>query len=407
MIIPKIFIGSSTEGLDLAYAIQENLEESNFAEVTVWTQGIFEISKPIITNLLNSLDNFDFAVFAFTPNDITVIRGTEYSTVRDNVIFETGLFAGRLGLDKVFFLKPKNYPDLHLPSDLLGVVIGEYNANRKDNFRACTGPFCNQTRKQISKVFSQNDPDREIEHTNENIQQPGQLELLSTAITEQVTVFKALNNELRLIKESISTKYIGLFPDFIPYTLDMLRNANKTIEIVCDFPCYSYFSDHEKYISYTNIINDKASKNVSIHLTCPDAKRRKELAMKQLGGDQVGWPLKEELKSKLNEFISRERIEKSFETLTFEDLNERIEEVNAFVLKNIFRNKCYEVDQELPLFYWIVDENQAVFSIPSFTDFNKEQGFLTSDANLIKALKDTNIKLDKKKNMNSDVNKEQ
>ena len=40
---PKAFIGSSSEALGIAYALQENLEAD--AEITVWTQGIFEPSK--------------------------------------------------------------------------------------------------------------------------------------------------------------------------------------------------------------------------------------------------------------------------------------------------------------------------------------------------------------------------
>ena len=54
-------------------------------------------------------------------------------------------------------------------------------------------------------------------------------------------------------------------------------------------------------------------------------------------------------------------------------------------------NLKFKRETELPVFYWIIDDTKAVFSIPSFTGFNIEQGFLTSDANLIKALKDTNI----------------
>src|SRR5436190_264051 len=96
---PKLFIGSSTEGLNVAKAIHQNLD--HFAEVTIWTQNVFLLSTPIITSLVKALNTFDFAIFVFTPDDMTSIRGEIQNTVRDNVIFETGLFAGKLGTNRV------------------------------------------------------------------------------------------------------------------------------------------------------------------------------------------------------------------------------------------------------------------------------------------------------------------
>ena len=98
---PRIFIGSSMEALDIAYAIQENLvHESN---PTVWTQGIFELSNNSLDDLVNALNNFDFGVFVFKPDDITVMRNNKLNTVRDNVIFELGLLLANL-VKNVFFL---------------------------------------------------------------------------------------------------------------------------------------------------------------------------------------------------------------------------------------------------------------------------------------------------------------
>ena len=38
--IPQVFIASSTEGLDIAYSVQDLLD--NNAECTVWDQGVFQ-----------------------------------------------------------------------------------------------------------------------------------------------------------------------------------------------------------------------------------------------------------------------------------------------------------------------------------------------------------------------------
>lgn len=147
---PRIFIGSSVEGLNIAYSIQQNLTHD--AEVTVWDQGVFELSKTTIESLVEKLDDSDFGIFVFSGDDITTIRDTTKTTVRDNVLFEFGLFIGKLSRERVFFITPSN-TDLHLPTDLLGITPGKFEANRDDgSLQAATGPVSNQIRQQIKKL---------------------------------------------------------------------------------------------------------------------------------------------------------------------------------------------------------------------------------------------------------------
>lgn len=157
---PKLFIGSSVESLKTANAIQENLEYD--AEVTVWNQGIFQLSKGALESLIEALEKFDFAVFVFEPNDVTRMRKSELNTVRDNVVFEFGLFIGRLGRNRVFFVTPRNSKELHLPSDLLGITAGTYDADHS-NIRAALGPFCNQVREELQKFVYVNLEDLAVE----------------------------------------------------------------------------------------------------------------------------------------------------------------------------------------------------------------------------------------------------
>jgi predicted nucleotide-binding protein len=126
---PRVFIGSSVEGLSIAYSIQQNLTHD--AEVTVWDQGVFELSSATIESLLKILDDSDFGIFVFSNDDIKQIRGKELNTIRDNVLFEFGLFIGKLSRERVYFIIPTD-TELHLPTDLLGITPGKFDPNRED-----------------------------------------------------------------------------------------------------------------------------------------------------------------------------------------------------------------------------------------------------------------------------------
>ena len=147
---PRLFIGSSIEGLTVAYAIQENLSFN--AEITVWDQGVFNLSDTTIESLMAVIESSDFGVFVFTPDDITNIRGKKNHTVRDNVLFELGLFIGKIGRKRSFIVMPDNV-EFHLPTDLLGITPGKYETTRSDgNQKAATGGLSNKIREAIAKL---------------------------------------------------------------------------------------------------------------------------------------------------------------------------------------------------------------------------------------------------------------
>lgn len=144
----RVFIGSSAESLHIAEAIQENFKHTCYCDV--WTQGIFKPSSTNLESLCEALQDFDFAIFVFSPDDVTVIRDSAYSTVRDNVLFETGLFIGRIGKGRVFYIAPQGM-DIHLPTDLIGFQPERYDSSHP-NIIAAIGSACTAIKKQISNL---------------------------------------------------------------------------------------------------------------------------------------------------------------------------------------------------------------------------------------------------------------
>ena len=122
---PKLFIGSSTEGLPVAEAISLHLEQ--VADIELWNEGVFGLSHGTLEDLVAALGRFDFAVLVVTPDDTLKIRDLVYQVPRDNVMFEAGLFMGSLGRRRVFILTPMQ-EKAHLPSDLAGVTVARYDS---------------------------------------------------------------------------------------------------------------------------------------------------------------------------------------------------------------------------------------------------------------------------------------
>ncbi|WP_161631100.1 TIR domain-containing protein [Leisingera caerulea] len=165
---PRIFIGSSREGAKLADAIHFNLTYD--AECTVWKDGVFQLSSHTLTALITALRSADFGIFVFSPDDVTVMRGETHNTVRDNVLFELGMFIGRLGPERCFFLVPDDCSGLRLPSDLAGVTPGRYESRRSDNnWQAALNPACMQIRSQVASLKSFQDAvSTDASPTNQN-----------------------------------------------------------------------------------------------------------------------------------------------------------------------------------------------------------------------------------------------
>jgi hypothetical protein len=144
---PSLFVGSSSEGLEFARAVRACLAAD--AEVTIWNEGFFALGHTFIETLVNALPRFDFAVLVMTPDDLVVSRQTESFGPRDNVLFELGLFMGRLGRSRTFVLH-QAAGKLKIPTDLSGVVTAGYDWPRQDgNYRAAVGSACDSIRQAI------------------------------------------------------------------------------------------------------------------------------------------------------------------------------------------------------------------------------------------------------------------
>lgn len=124
---PRLFIGSSSEEVGTAKIVQRLLE-SEF-DVTIWNdnlweKSVFKLNSNFLHDLLKAPLKFDFGILIGSPDDKVEVRGKEYLQARDNILFELGLFIGRLGIKRSFFLVHENVKNL---SDLSGIFVSKFN----------------------------------------------------------------------------------------------------------------------------------------------------------------------------------------------------------------------------------------------------------------------------------------
>jgi len=197
----SVFVGSSSEGPEIARAVQTLL--ADVSEVDVWNEGVFGLSHGTLESLAQVLNNFDFAVLVLSSDDLTVSRGVAQNSARDNVLIELGLFIGRLGRERTFALYPKD-SDFKIPSDLAGVTLAPFSMpSDSTRLLAAVGPACNRIR---DAIRAQSKANRYLEDLKLlNVRQLGEvmdristfLESVSAGIAEYLDIARSQRAEYR------------------------------------------------------------------------------------------------------------------------------------------------------------------------------------------------------------------
>lgn len=123
----RVFVASSSEQIGVAKAVAAALESPHI-KAKVWDEETFNFSVAYIESLENELDRADFAIVILTGDDPGNIREKDVNLPRDNVIFELGLFMGRLGRERCFFFVARD-SRTRIASDLSGVTQVKFDLN--------------------------------------------------------------------------------------------------------------------------------------------------------------------------------------------------------------------------------------------------------------------------------------
>tara|TARA_R110002049_G_scaffold277666_1_gene456232 strand:+ start:100 stop:1062 length:963 start_codon:yes stop_codon:yes gene_type:complete len=222
---PSVFIGSSAEGLEIAEAIQLNLDYA--CQVTIWHQGVFGLGQGTLESLVERLSDFDFAVLVLTPDDVTLSRESLEQSPRDNVLLELGLFIGALGRDRSFIVYDRE-KDLKLPSDLAGVTPATYQEHEDGNLQASLGAATTLLKGSIQRLG------KRVEKITANVDENTQFQIIHDLLDNAPEQFLIWMHETdsSLVRES------KLFGPSIRYEFSLKNQAGGSggfsIDELCD-----------------------------------------------------------------------------------------------------------------------------------------------------------------------------
>lgn len=218
---PTVFIASSSEAISVAEAVHIKLEQET--RVKLW-ENAFDLSSVTITTLINKTKEADYAVFVFHADDKTLIREKEYSSVRDNVVLELGMFIGSIGLEKCFILVPKSAETVfRLPTDLAGVTATFYDDKEPDVTDAVTGS-CAKIKQAIKKLEAQK---QKIEVTSETQVLQKQLNDSQSQIWHMSHEVQRANEQSQSLLESIKHHFFSLAKPATPAEIKSWEDGAK------------------------------------------------------------------------------------------------------------------------------------------------------------------------------------
>jgi hypothetical protein len=199
---------------------------------------------------------------------------------------------------------------------------------------------------------------------------------------------QALAKSLTDIHTSLTTRYEGQFPKFLPKIVRLLETARESIVIVCDFPGYGAFTDPEVFLDYRQTIERKIQNDVAVSITCYNEFQRRKFFDEGFSEARAWdkWIQAPDNVQSLAKYLKKSGRAEQAQSITQLQLADLLEEEDRKLLRDHFRGaQVHEIGTLLPLYFWLVDGRSAFFVFSVRSEHAFEHGFATTDKTLITA----------------------
>jgi len=144
---PRVFVISSSEGLEVARLVRQELDGEKI-HVHVWNRRTVAGSNYAMSSLEDAIEAADFAIAVVRADDNLITRDKTAKVARDNVHLEYGMAVGKLSLKRAFLLVDAS-DGVVLPSDVAGLMTLRYRSGDKDEVGRTVAKACDAAREQM------------------------------------------------------------------------------------------------------------------------------------------------------------------------------------------------------------------------------------------------------------------
>ncbi len=207
---------------------------------------------------------------------------------------------------------------------------------------------------------------------------------------KQTKRLQSHSSALVLITESLSTRYIGPFPDYLSSATEIINSSHRELQIIVGNPAPAYFSSPSAWMDYTQAVERKARSGVAVRLVCMGEAQRRRRLEQQFPTSQSQWETWiVDKQAEVSEFLRFRYSETKLDELGYAELLNLLQTTQKDILRESFKFngvKILEVDQIISIQAWIADKARAVFSIQTLASNSISHGLYTSDPLFVNAL---------------------
>lgn len=199
---------------------------------------------------------------------------------------------------------------------------------------------------------------------------------------------KTVLEGLREIVDSLSTRYVGLFPDNMSEIVEVINRSERELRIMCDIAAYGHYSRPKTFLEYLQNLERKSmSEKVKVRIIAYDKPTGRRGHQSQFDGEQ-GFP-SEKANERFRYYFNdvHPELQKPDSYHDFDELMMNQEEM----YEKRLRTFCHlaSANEPLRVFLWLADEKEAVFCFENAGKRGtREISFRTRDVALIKTFTD-------------------